>query len=187
MIIFNLDTSSNVALFYSQNENSYLTVFSYYLNRVPSHCLLKNLHWLDWNDKSTSLHTLVWPHSLTLWGWDKMDAISQTPFWSAFHWMKTWILNKISLKYVPCGLIDIMAALVQIMAWSQTGDKPLYEPKIGMLYWLIYASLALNELSVNNLKIMNYLLRKETWQLYQYADILLSAQEDKSAWKLSYL
>ena len=37
-------------------------------------------------------------------------------------------LNKISLKYNPMGLIDNMAALVQIMAWRQTGDKPLSEP-----------------------------------------------------------
>ena len=35
------------------------------------------------------------------------------------------ILNKISLKCVSLGLIDNMAALVQIMAWSQIGDKPL--------------------------------------------------------------
>ena len=34
------------------------------------------------------------------------------------------ILNKISLKYVPYGLIDNMASLVQIMAWRWTGDKP---------------------------------------------------------------
>ena len=38
-----------------------------------------------------------------------------------------WILNKISLKYVPHGLIDNMAALVQIMAWGRSGDKPLSE------------------------------------------------------------
>ena len=35
-----------------------------------------------------------------------------------------WIANKISLKYVPYGLID-MSALVQIMAWRRPGDKPL--------------------------------------------------------------
>ena len=38
-----------------------------------------------------------------------------------------WILNKISLKYVPNGLIDFTAALVQIMAWCQTNDNPLSE------------------------------------------------------------
>ena len=37
------------------------------------------------------------------------------------------IWNKISLKHAPLGLIENMAALVQIMAWRQTGDKPLSE------------------------------------------------------------
>ena len=41
-----------------------------------------------------------------------------------------WILNKISLKYVHCGLIDNMSALVQIMTWCRTGDKPLSEPML---------------------------------------------------------
>ena len=40
------------------------------------------------------------------------------------------ILNRISLKYVPWGLIDNMAVLVQIMAWRRTGDKPLSEPML---------------------------------------------------------
>ena len=33
----------------------------------------------------------------------------------------------ISLKFVPKGPIDNKAALVQIMAWRRTGDKPLPE------------------------------------------------------------
>ena len=37
---------------------------------------------------------------------------------------KFWVLYRISLKYVPWRLIDNMAALVQIMAWRQTGHKP---------------------------------------------------------------
>ena len=37
------------------------------------------------------------------------------------------ILDNISLKYVPYGLIENMAALVQIMAWCRIGDKPLSE------------------------------------------------------------
>ena len=40
------------------------------------------------------------------------------------------ILNKISLKYVPYGLIGNMSALVQVMAWHRTGDKPLSEAMI---------------------------------------------------------
>ena len=40
------------------------------------------------------------------------------------------ILIKISLKFVPNGPIDNIAALVQIMAWRQPGDKPLSEPML---------------------------------------------------------
>ena len=35
---------------------------------------------------------------------------------------------KISLKFVPKGLIDNIPALVLIMAWCQAGNKPLSEP-----------------------------------------------------------
>ena len=38
---------------------------------------------------------------------------------------------RISLKFVPKGQIDDMSALVQVMAWRQTGDKPLTEPMIA--------------------------------------------------------
>ena len=34
----------------------------------------------------------------------------------------------ISLKFVPKGPINNMQALVQIMAWRRSGDKPLSEP-----------------------------------------------------------
>ena len=39
-----------------------------------------------------------------------------------------WILIKISLKFVPKGPINNIPALVKIMAWRRTGDKPLSEP-----------------------------------------------------------
>ena len=35
---------------------------------------------------------------------------------------------KISLKFIPKGPINNIPALVQIMAWRRTGDKPLSEP-----------------------------------------------------------
>ena len=66
---------------------------------------------------------------LTYWGPDKMGDILQMTFSSRFSWTKNvWILIKISLKFVPNGPIGIMPALVQIMAWRLTGDKPLSEP-----------------------------------------------------------
>ena len=45
---------------------------------------------------------------------------------------ENWIiLTKISLKFVPKGTINNKPALVQIMAWRQTGNKPLSEPMMG--------------------------------------------------------
>ena len=38
------------------------------------------------------------------------------------------ILMRISLKFVPRSSIDNKPALVQVMAWRRTGDKPLPEP-----------------------------------------------------------
>ena len=41
---------------------------------------------------------------------------------------------KISLKFVPKGPINNYPALVQIMAWRQSGNKPLSEPmKVSLL------------------------------------------------------
>ena len=44
-----------------------------------------------------------------------------------------WILIAISLKFVPKGPINNIPALIQIMAWSRPGDKPLSEPMMVSL------------------------------------------------------
>ena len=44
-----------------------------------------------------------------------------------------WISIKISLKFIRKGPIDIIPALVQIMAWHRPGDKPLSEPMMVTL------------------------------------------------------
>ena len=41
-----------------------------------------------------------------------------------------WIWIKISLKFVPKGLINKIPALVQVMAWCRPGAKPLSEPML---------------------------------------------------------
>ena len=46
---------------------------------------------------------------------------------------KKWIWSKISLKFVPKGLIINIPALVQTMAWCCPGDKPLSEPMVVRL------------------------------------------------------
>ena len=44
-----------------------------------------------------------------------------------------WISLKISLKFVPKVRINHTQALVQIMAWRRSGDKPLSEPMMVSL------------------------------------------------------
>ena len=40
---------------------------------------------------------------------------------------------KISLNFVPTGPISNILALVQIIAWSQSGNKSLFEPMLVRL------------------------------------------------------
>ena len=51
-----------------------------------------------------------------------------------------WILNKVSLKYVPQGLINNMAALVQIMAWHRHWRQANIIWTNAGIYRRIYAS-----------------------------------------------
>ena len=44
---------------------------------------------------------------------------------------KFCILIRMSLKFVPKGPIDNKWALVQVMAWRRSGDKPLSEPMVS--------------------------------------------------------
>ena len=81
-----------------------------------------------------TLHACSIRGDLTHWGRDKMDAIFQTPFSNGFFFYKNvWISIKISLKFVSKGLINNIAALVEIMVWSRPGDKPLSEPMMVSL------------------------------------------------------
>ena len=64
--------------------------------------------------------------SLTHWGRDKMAAVSQTTLSNAFSWMK---MLEFRLRFQ----INNYPALVQIMAWRRSGDKPLSEPMMVSL------------------------------------------------------
>ena len=68
---------------------------------------------------------------------------------------KIWISIKISLKFIFKGPIDNILALIQIMAWRRSGDKPLSEQMMIILltHICIYASVGfieLIELTKNN-------------------------------------
>ena len=41
-----------------------------------------------------------------------------------------WILIKMSMKFVPKGPINNIAALIQVMAWCWSGNKPLSQPMV---------------------------------------------------------
>ena len=72
------------------------------------------------------------------------------------------ILNKISLKYVPLGLIDNMTALVQIMAfWALNRWQAVIWNNVGMFSWCIYASLSLNKLDWSRLLHCNYVTKHQ--------------------------
>ena len=53
-----------------------------------------------------------------------------------------WITIRISLTFVPEGPINNIPTFVQIMAWRQSGDKPLSDAIMSS----IYTSLGLNDL-----------------------------------------
>ena len=53
-----------------------------------------------------------------------------------------YISIKISLKFVPKGLINNIPALVQIMTWHHSGDNPLSESMITDAYMHHLASIS---------------------------------------------
>ena len=62
---------------------------------------------------------------------DKMAAIlADDNFKCIFLNENDRILIGISLKFVPRSQIDSKPALVQVMAWRLTGNKPLPEPML---------------------------------------------------------
>ena len=74
-----------------------------------------------------------------------------------------WIAIKISLKFVPSGPINNIPALVQIMAWRRSGDKPLSEPMMVNLLMHICVtqsqwvnSLALGQCDSNFISLISW-------------------------------
>ena len=63
--------------------------------------------------------------------WTKMAThFADNIFKVIFFSENCCILTQIPLKFVHKGPINNKPALVQIMAWRQTGDKPLSEPML---------------------------------------------------------
>ena len=83
-----------------------------------------------WNFKKL----LAYLTSLTHWGRDEMNNISQTTFSNAFSSMKMFEFRlKFHWSLFPRVPINNIPALVQILAWRRSGDKPLSEPMMVSL------------------------------------------------------
>ena len=86
---------------------------------------------------------------LTHWGWDKMDATSQTTFSNAFSWMK---MLGFRLKFH--WSLFLMAQLTIFQQWFRKllgADQATshYMMQWWLFCWRIYASLGLNELRLS--------------------------------------
>ena len=76
---------------------------------------------LDWQ-----AHPVDWLVIMSL-SLNNMATILETTYWNAFFVKENFcILTRISLKAV----IDNKSALVRIMAWGPTGDKPFPGPML---------------------------------------------------------
>ena len=79
----------------------------------------------------------MWTRSITFllthWGQDKMAAISRRHFQMYFLEWKCMNFDYNFTEVCSKGPINDIPALVQIMAWRRSGDKPLSEPMMVRL------------------------------------------------------
>ena len=105
-----------------------VTIFLY---RPVAGCetLLRILTTSHWSTNFENVSMSSWGVNITHLPLDKMAAISQMAFSNAFLWIEKFsILIKIVPKLALMGPIEIKSSLVGVMAWRQTGNKPLPEP-----------------------------------------------------------
>ena len=67
------------------------------------------------------------------------------------------------MKFVPMDPINNIQALFQIMAWHQSGDKPLSEPMMFFIYGPIFASLGLTVLNKLGSKTIDFYKSTQWW------------------------
>ena len=104
---------------------------------------------------STSIIHHWWPFS-TLRQRQNGCHFADDIFKCIFFHENVWISLKISLKFVPKVQINNDPALVQIMAWQVTSH---YLNPWWLVYWRIYASLRLSELTHKQLEMHSCITR----------------------------
>ena len=86
-----------------------------------------------------------------------------------------WILLKISLKFVPKGLINNIPSLVQVMAWRRPGDKPLSGPMLVSLLTHICVTWP-QWVNVVIIYTLMFSIRKCSWCVCLYGNYLQLAK-----------
>ena len=77
--------------------------------------------------------------TLVIWGQNKMAAILPDDIFKLILLFDDYCtLIAISLKFVLVGPINNKSVLIQALAWRWTGDKPLSELAMAIVYWRIY-------------------------------------------------
>ena len=136
----------------------------------------KVFHWFNW---TRLIYEIIWPCPatrtlmevidvlLTHWGRDKMDAISQTTLSNAFLRMK---MLKFWLKF-HCSLF-LRVQLTRFQDWFRQRlgacqATSHYLNQWWLVYWRIYASLGLNELSMS---VGGDIVAKQFVELQEYTE-----------------
>ena len=96
-------------------------------------CFCLTLRQANVGEEKCSLHLIFTFYLNSLRPRQNRRHLADNVFKCNFLNENVWIPIKLSLKFVPKGPINNIPALVQIMAWRQTGDKPLSEPMITQL------------------------------------------------------
>ena len=71
---------------------------------------------------------------------DELSSLCILIFKCIFFYENVWISIKISFKFVPMGPINNVVALVQIMVWRRSGNKPSSGPMMINLLTHIYVT-----------------------------------------------
>ena len=113
---------------------------------------------------------------LTHWGRDKMAAIFKCISLNG----NVWISIKISPKFVPKGWIKNIPALVQILAWCRSVDKPLSAPMMVRLLthicitlpqWVKQCNFGIMRIPAT---VTSSALREHFWSVWEVANCLRS-------------
>ena len=143
---------SLICWFFSPNINLYLYFISFFNTETASveiHSLtLEQLVFFSQNVIYFSDIMFSTVYGLTHWGRDKMAAISQTTLSNAFSWMR---MLEFWLKFHWSKCLGVHLTIFQHwFRWWLGADQATshYLNQWWLVYWRIYASLGLNELTL---------------------------------------